>query len=65
MNEVRKRRESLDMSQETLSFLIGKTHSFVGNVECMSTKKYNFSHINAIAKAMKCSPKDFLPQEPL
>ena len=61
MSEVRRRREALDMSQETLSFRIGRTHSFVGNVECNNEKKYNFVHINEIAKVLNCSPKDFLP----
>ena len=64
-NEVRKKREALEMSQETLSFRIGKTHSFVSNVECDPEKKYNCTHLNNIAKVLKCSPKDFLPQDPL
>lgn len=65
MNEVRKKREALDMSQETLSFKIGKTHSFVSNVESNIEKRYNCTHLNDIAKALKCSPKDFFPQDPL
>jgi hypothetical protein len=27
--------------------------------------KYNFSHINEIARYLGCSPRDFLPQKPL
>ena len=65
MNEVRKKREALEMSQETLSFKIGKTHSFVSNVESNVEKKYNCTHLNSIAKILKCSPKDFFPQDPL
>lgn len=53
------------MSQETLSFKIGKTHSFVSNVESNIEKRYNCTHLNDIAKALKCSPKDFFPQDPL
>ncbi|MFR7878499.1 MAG: helix-turn-helix domain-containing protein [Butyricimonas paravirosa] len=28
-------------------------------------KKYNINQLNKIAKVLKCSPKDFLPQDPL
>ena len=31
----------------------------------MTQEKFNISHLNEIAKILKCSPKDFLPEDPL
>ena len=40
--------------------------SFVSNVESLKRRdKYNVNHINQLAKIFKCSPRDFLPENPL
>lgn len=62
--KIRKRRELMNISQETLSYLIDRCGSFVGQVEG-GRSKYNVTHLNLIAMALKCSVKDFFPDEPL
>lgn len=64
MNEIRKRREAMGLSQEALSYLIGRTSSCVGNIE-NGTRKYNVTHLNLLAIALKCSIKDFFPDQPM
>ncbi len=61
---VRKRREELGISQEALSYLIGRTGTCIANIE-NGTRKYNVTHLNLIAIALKCSIKDFFPDKPI
>lgn len=63
-SEIRRRREAMGLSQEALSYLIGRTSSCVGNIE-NGKRKYNVTHLNLLAIALKCSIKDFFPDEPL
>lgn len=57
-------RESKGISQEVLSLAIGKGSSFISDIEAPSKKaKYNVVHLNLIAKALGCSPKDFWPDK--
>nr|AOE07259.1 putative transcriptional regulator [uncultured bacterium] len=64
--KVKKIRESKGVNQENLSMAIGKNISFISQIEAPSKKsKYNIIHLNLIAKVLKCSPKDFWPDEPL
>lgn len=66
METVKKKRKALKMSQITLSQLLEKSDSFVGQVENhRKNAKYNLNHINALAEVFKCSPKDFLPDRAL
>ena len=62
--EIRKRREEMGFSQEALSYRIDRTSSCVGNIE-NGTRKYNVTHLNLLAIALKCSIKDFFPNEPI
>ena len=50
--------------RESLSYTLGYTRTFISNFE-NGPKKYNINQLNKIAKVLKCSPKDFLPQDPL
>ena len=44
----------------------GVSKSFIGQVESPKYNiKYNPHHINEIAKYLGCSPRDFLPENPL
>ncbi|MCM1031284.1 MAG: helix-turn-helix transcriptional regulator [Oscillibacter sp.] len=61
---IRKRRKELGISQEALSYLIGRTGTCVANIE-NGTRKYNVTHLNLIAIALKCSIKDFFPDKPI
>lgn len=66
VNKAKALRESANMSQSVLAEELGVSDGFIGQVE--STKfpsKYNFNHIDKLARLFNCSPKDFLPDEPL
>ncbi|TXK75051.1 helix-turn-helix domain-containing protein [Mesonia sp. K4-1] len=66
ISKVREIRESKGIKQEALSLAIGKNISFISQIEAPSKKsKYNVIHLNLIAKALDCSPKDFWPEKPL
>ena len=63
---VRRERMAQNLSQAMLSFGIGVSRGFVGQVESPKFEtKYNVNHINEIAKFLGCSPRKFLPEEPL
>lgn len=61
---IRKRREALGISQEALSFKIGRTATCVANIE-NGTRKYTVTHLYLIAIALKCSVNDFFPDKPI
>ncbi|WP_035677718.1 helix-turn-helix domain-containing protein [Flavobacterium limnosediminis] len=66
ISKVREIRETKGVTQEQLSLSIGKNITFISQIEAPSKKaKYNISHLNEIAKALDCSPKDFWPEKPL
>lgn len=65
-NRVKLLRKEIKMSQLTLAHDIGVSHAFIGQVEDPKHKsRYNLIHLNKLAKVLKCSPKDFLPDDPL
>lgn len=65
IGKVRELRELKGITQEELSLSIGKNIGFISQIEAPSKKaKYNIIHLNLIAKALDCSPKDFLPEKP-
>ena len=64
IDQVRNKRKEKGISQRELSAMTTLSIGFIGDVE--STKfraKYNLNHLNEIAKALECSPKDFLPEK--
>nr|WP_322625889.1 helix-turn-helix transcriptional regulator [uncultured Flavobacterium sp.] len=66
IEKVKEIRKSKKISQQVLSLAIGKGTSFISDIEAPSkTAKYNVLHLNLIAKALDCSPKDFWPDEPV
>lgn len=66
IDEVRKRRIEMGISQAALADYINVSRGFIGDVENPKRRaKYNLHLINEIAKVLKCSPRDFLPPEPL
>ena len=63
---VRKERMAQRVSQATLAYGIGVSDGFISQVESpKSPSKDNLNHINEIAKFLGCSPRDFLPEQPL
>lgn len=66
IDRVKELRKAAGMSQLDLSQAIGAADSFVSNVESIRYRtKYNIRHLNEIAKALKCSPKDIWPDDPI
>lgn len=62
IDAVRNRRKELGISQAKLANMIGVSQGFIGNVENPKyIDKYNLAHLNEIARALGCSPRDFLP----
>ena len=63
---VRKERMAQRVSQATLAYGIGVSDGFISQVESPKYEiKYNLNHINEIARFLGCSPRKFLPEEPL
>lgn len=66
IDNVRKMRVSKGYSQAELANLLNVSIGFIGNVENPKYRaKYNLNHLNELAKIFKCSPRDFLPEEPI
>jgi ribosome-binding protein aMBF1 (putative translation factor) len=66
IGRVKEIREKKGMSQVSLSLALGKSTTFISDIEAPSKKaKYNVKHLNEIAKILECSPKDFWPDKPL
>jgi transcriptional regulator with XRE-family HTH domain len=57
INQVKMYREKKGISQEALAFHLGVSPGY--------RAKYTLSHLNSAAKLFGCSPRDFLPLEPL
>lgn len=63
---IRQRRNSLGITQVDLSIRLGMSDKYISQFEGKEQKNaYNVQTINEIAKILKCSPKDFLPDDPL
>lgn len=66
IDKVREKRIELGISQAALADCINVNRGFIGNVENIKKPhKYNITLLNEIAKILKCSPRDFFPEEPL
>ena len=63
IQKVIEKREARDMTQEALSIALNYSMSYINKFE-KGKKKFNISHLNEIAKILKCSPKDLLPEDP-
>lgn len=66
IDAIRKERIAQKVSQAMLAYGIGVSKGFIGMAESPKYNiKYNINHINEIAKFLGCSPRDFLPENPL
>lgn len=66
IEKVKERRLELNISQASLARILDVSEGFIGNVESPRyPDKYNLRHLNELARALQCSPRDFLPEEPL
>jgi hypothetical protein len=63
---VRQKRMDKKLSQNMIAAFIGTHRSYIGQVESPENhQKYNLDHLNMIADAMGCSPKEFIPDNPI
>lgn len=66
INKVRELRITRNISQLNLSILMGLAEGTIGKIENPRQRaKYNIRHLNLLAKALKCSPREFIPEKPL
>jgi transcriptional regulator with XRE-family HTH domain len=66
INAVKERRLAKNISQKEIAYFLDVSLGFIGNVENPKYRaKYNLNHLNELAKILKCSPKDFLPDKPV
>ena len=66
IDQIKKLRIEKGYSQAALSFELNYSDSFIAQMESKQTPAhYNISHLNAIAKVLKCSIHDFFPKNPL
>lgn len=62
---VKAKREELSFSQDKLAEYLDVTRGYIGQVESpLERAKYNLNQLNRLAYEMKCSPRDFIPEEP-
>jgi transcriptional regulator with XRE-family HTH domain len=65
IDEIRKRRNAINMSQEQLFQNMGfKSDAFIAATESpRSTKKYNIAQLNKVAIIFNCSLWDLIPEK--
>ena len=53
-------------TQEDVAIHLNVSTGYIGHIESPNFRaKYNTVHLNELAKLFQCSPKDFLPEEPI
>ncbi len=64
VDTVKEKRTEKGYSQREIAYMLDVSEGFIGDVENPKYRaKYNLNHINELAKILKCSPKDFLPEK--
>lgn len=64
IDKVRKVRTEKGFSQDDIAAFLNVSRGFIGQIESPNSEsKYNLNHLNKLAAAMKCSPKDFMPDK--
>lgn len=65
-NKVREIRQDKGISQLNLAIQLDISVGFVGKIESPKyPSHYNLKHLNELARILRCSPKDFLPSQPV
>lgn len=66
IDKVKEMRIEKGYSQKELAYMLDVSIGFIGDVENPKYRaKYNLNHINELARVFECSPKEFLPDDPL
>lgn len=64
--KIKEKRIEKGLSQSALAVKLGVSSGFIGKIESLNTtSKYNLNHLNKLALVFNCSPKDFLPNNPI
>ena len=65
-DKVKQLRKENKLSQLKLAGELDVSHSFIQQIEDPNHRaKYNVIHLNKLAQIFNCSPRDFLPENPL
>ncbi len=65
-NLVREKRIEKELTQTMIAAFIGTHRSYVSLVEKSDNHRiYNLDQLNLIAELIGCSPKDFIPENPI
>lgn len=65
IEKVKEIRIQKGFSQDDIALFLDTSRGFIGQIESPNhSSKYNLNHINKLAIELKCSPKDFLPENP-
>jgi len=66
IEQVKLKRQELGISQKELAYRMDLSIGFIGKIESPKyTTKWNLDHLNKLAAILHCSPRDFLPKEPM
>lgn len=69
IDRVRELRIKKKVSQSAIAYGLGfESTGYIGKIESSrsgNTEVYNINHLNEIARILKCSPKDFWPENPV
>lgn len=66
VNRVRAMRIERGLTQTDIAVQLNLSVGFIGHIESPKfPAKYNTLHLNELAKLFQCSPRDFMPEDPL
>ena len=66
IEQVKKKREGLNIHQDDIAIHLDVSPGYISHIESPYQRaKYNSLQLNELAKLLKCSPKDFMPEKPL
>lgn len=59
-------RKSNKKTQRDIAEILNTSAGYIGQIESKnSPSMYSYEQLNKLAKYFECSPKDFLPEEPI
>jgi len=66
IDEVKRVRTEKGYTPDDLAMFLNVSRGFIGQVESPNfDSAYNLDHLNQLAIEMGCSPKDFMPKNPI
>ncbi|AIM36386.1 helix-turn-helix domain-containing protein [Sphingobacterium sp. SG20118] len=66
VNLVRKKRKDLHVSQAKIAHLFNVSAGYIGQIEMKnSASMYSYDQLNKLASFFNCSPKEFIPENPI